>query len=196
MKKKDGWGILGIVLVLGLATAAPAGAQDSGLYLGGSLGSAESKNTCKGIVGTCDDKDTAFKFFGGYQVNRNFAWELGYAFLGDVTGAGALGGTAFDFEITNKALDFSGIVTLPVNERFALFGRLGVYRSQVELSGTFPGLQGADHNTSFTWGLGLRFDFGRVLAVRAEWQHYPNIGGDNAGVDDIDFLSLGLVMRF
>jgi len=196
MNKKEGWGILGIVLVLGLAAAAPAVAQDTGLYLGASFGSGKSKNTCEGFVGTCDDTDTAYKLFGGYQVNRNFGWELAYGYLGDVTGTGTFGGQAFDFEVTNKALDFSGIITLPVNDRFAVFGRLGVYRSQVELRGTFPGLQGGDHNTSFTWGLGMRFDFGRAFAVRAEWQHYPEIGGSNAGIDDIDYLSLGVVMRF
>ena len=140
MNKKEGCSILGIVLVLALAASAPAAAQDSGVYLGASLGTGTSKNTCRGITGTCNETDTAYKLFGGYQVNRNFAWELGY--------------------------------------------------------GTLGGLQGSDHNTSFTWGLGLRFDLGRAYAVRAEWQHYPNIGGDNAGVDDIDLLTLGLVMRF
>lgn len=196
MNKKEGWGIFAIVVVLGLAAAPAAAQEDRGFYLGASLGSGKSKNTCEGFVGSCDDTDTAYKLFGGYQVNRNFAWELGYGYLGDVTGTGTFGGQAFDFEVTNKALDFSGIITLPVNDRFAVFGRLGIYRSQVELRGTFPGLQGGDHNSSFTWGLGVRFDFGRAFAVRAEWQHYPEIGGSNAGIDDIDYLSLGLVLQF
>lgn len=197
MNKKEGWGIPGIVLVLGLAAAAPAAAQDSGIYLGASLGTGESKNTCRGIAGACDDNDTAYKLFGGYQMNRNLAWELAYGYLGDVTASGSDAlGNPINFEVTNKALDFSGIVTLPVNDRFAVFGRLGIYRSQVELRGNLGALQGGDHNTSFTWGLGLRFDLWRAIAVRAEWQHYPNIGGDNAGVDDMDLLTLGLVMRF
>ena len=196
MNKKESWGIFCIVLVLGLAAAAPAAAQDSGLYLGASLGTGKSKNTCEGIAGNCDDTDTAYKLFGGYQINRNLAWEVGYGYLGDVTASGTFAGVPLDFEVTNKALDFSGIVTLPVNERFAVFGRLGIYRSQVELRGNLGTLQGGDHNTSFTWGLGMRFDLGRAFAVRAEWQHYPNIGGDNAGVDDMDLLTLGLVMRF
>jgi OmpA-OmpF porin, OOP family len=192
VNKKGSWGIFAAVLLLGLAAAPAAAQEDKGLYLGGSLGEAKSKNTCEGFPGPCDDTDTAYKLFGGYQVNRYFAWELGYGYLGDVTGTSVFG----SFEVTNKALDFSAIIALPINERFAVYGRLGVYRSQVELRGAFAGLQGGDHNTSFTWGLGLRFDFGRAVAVRAEWQHYPEIGGSNAGIDDIDYLSLGLVMRF
>lgn len=194
MKKKEGWGILGIVLVSGFTAAAPAAAQDSGVYLGASLGAGTARTTCNGITGTCDDSDTGYKLFGGYQVNRNFAWEAGYAYLGDVTATGtdALG-TPVSFEKTNKALDFSGIVTLPVNDRFAVFGRLGIYRSQVERRGTSSG---SAHNASFTWGAGLRFDLGRAFAVRAEWQNYPDIGNDSIGKDDIDLLTLGLVMRF
>ena len=194
MNKKEGWSIFGILLVLGLAAAPAAAQEDQGFYLGASLGSGKSKNTCEGFVGACDDTDTAYKLFAGYQMNRNFGWEAGYGYLGDVSGRSTDG--TIDFEVTNKAFDFSGIVTLPVNDRFAVFGRLGVYRSQVELRGTLGSLQGGDHNTSFTWGLGLRFDLGRAFAVRAEWQHYPEIGGASAGVDDMDLLTLGLLMRF
>jgi OmpA-OmpF porin, OOP family len=197
MNKKEGRGIFGALLVLCLA-AAPAAAQDSGAYLGASLGTGESTNACEGIVGgSCDDNDTAYRLFGGYQMNRNFAWELGYASLGDVTASGIdIGsGLPVNFEVTKKALDFSGIVTLPLTERFGVFGRLGIYRSQVERRGTGV-TTGGSHNTSFTWGLGLRFELWRAAAVRAEWQHYPDIGGDAAGKDDVNLMTLGLVMRF
>lgn len=193
MKKNYG---VALALLLCLA-AVPAIAQDAkGFYLGGSLGSGESKNTCEGIIGRCDDTDTAYKLFGGYHVNENFAWELAYGYLGDVAASGTFAGAPLNFEVTNKALDFSGIVTVPVNERFSVFGRFGIYRSQVELHGNLPGLQGADHNTSFTWGLGMRFHFGRAFALRAEWQQYPDIGGGNAGVDDMNVLTGGVEMRF
>jgi OOP family OmpA-OmpF porin len=195
MNKKESWGIFSIVVVLGLA-GAPAAAQDAGAYLGASLGTGESANACEGIVGTCDDKDTGYRLFGGYEMNRNLAWEIGYAYLGDVVvnGTDSLGAPV-NFEATKKALDFSGIVTLPLSDRFGVFGRLGIYRSQAERRGTGVAT-GGSHNTSFTWGLGLRFDLARAIAVRAEWQHYPDIGGDAAGKDDVNLMTLGLVMRF
>src|SRR5688500_4414327 len=125
MNKKEGCGIFCIALLLGLAAAAPAAAQDEGVYLGASLGTGESKNSCRGIVGACDNNDTAYKLFGGYQVNRNFAWEPADGYLGDVSASGTAGGVPVNFEVTNKALDFTGVVTLPVNDRFAVFARLG-----------------------------------------------------------------------
>lgn len=194
MKKNHGLAISALALTL---AAAPAIAQeDAGVYLGASLGTGTASNSCLGITGNCDDTDTAYRLFGGYQVNRNFAWEVGYGYLGDVTVNGTDGGGgAVNFESTRKALDFSGVVMLPMTERFSLFGRLGIYRSQTERRGTGV-TTGGDHNTSFTWGLGGMIHFGRALAVRAEWQQYPDIGGDSSAVDDVDLLTLGLVMRF
>lgn len=182
MNKKEGSGIFGLLLLLSLA-AAPAAAQQEGqVYLGASLGAGKSKTSCDTVVGPCDDSDTAYRLFGGYQMSRNLGWELGYAYLGDVDTPAV--------QRTNKALDFSAVLTLPINERFAFLGRLGAYRSQVELH---PASTSA-HNTSFTWGLGMRFALFRWLAVRAEWQHYPNLGNDATGKDDVDLLTLGIVM--
>jgi OOP family OmpA-OmpF porin len=195
MKNKERFAIPALLLVLSLA-AAPAAAQDAGFYLGGQLGTGNSSDACRGITGTCDDTDTAYKLLGGYQVNRNWAWELAYAYLGDVTADGTSDrGGAVRFEATKKALDFSGIATLPLNERFGVFARLGIYRSQTERRGSGVST-GADHNSSFTWGFGARFELWRAMAVRAEWQHYPDIGGDNSGTDDVNLLTLGLLMRF
>jgi len=184
MNKKEACRIFGLLLLLSLA-AAPAAAQQEGqVYLGASLGSGKSRTTCSRVVGVCDDSDTGYKLFGGYQMSRSFGWELGYGYLGDADTA--------TFQRTSKALDFSGMFTLPVNERFALLGRLGVYRSQIEVH---PASASA-HNTSFTWGLGMRFDFFRWLAVRAEWQRYSSLGNDATGKDDIDLLTAGIVMPF
>jgi OmpA-OmpF porin, OOP family len=71
--------------ILAIATisafSAPAVAQDKGLYLGGSLGQSKVSLDCTG-ASSCDDKDTSWKIFAGYQVNRNFAIEVGYSNLG------------------------------------------------------------------------------------------------------------------
>src|SRR5688572_2253614 len=59
------------VAVLGLAAALVAGpaaaqsADPSGIYLGGSLGRSQYKDTCKNLFIPCEDQDTAWRFFGG-----------------------------------------------------------------------------------------------------------------------------------
>src|SRR2546423_13384566 len=69
--------------------AAPAMAQMrmpsmSSAYIGGSIGQSKFKVDCGG----CDTKDTAFRLFGGYQINRNIAGEPGYTQLSKLGGTG------------------------------------------------------------------------------------------------------------
>ena len=58
------------------------GDANTGWYAGASVGQSKLKDACSGI-GSCDDKDTAWRILGGYQINRNFAAELGYHDLGN-----------------------------------------------------------------------------------------------------------------
>jgi OmpA-OmpF porin, OOP family len=202
MNKKQAWAALGAALALGLAAHAPASAQEgSGPYVGASLGQADYRKTCDFYDGTCDSKDTGYRLFGGYYFSPGLAIEAGYANLADLFVDGTLAGTtlATHFEATAKAGDVSLLPIFAVNERLAVFGRFGVYRSQLEVRGlgsAFRGGTRSEHNTGWTYGAGLRFDFGRAFAIRAEWQRYDNVGGSSTGEDDIDFFSGGLILRF
>ena len=78
-REKHVFAALGVLFAAAMACAAPAGAQ--GFYVGGSIGQMKAKDACSGISGagvSCDDKDTAWRILGGYQVNRNFGAEVGY----------------------------------------------------------------------------------------------------------------------
>jgi len=58
--------------------------MDSGLYVGAGLGRSEAREFCLHIGGgACDQKDTSWTAFFGYQVNRHLAFELGYVDLGE-----------------------------------------------------------------------------------------------------------------
>jgi OmpA-OmpF porin, OOP family len=201
------------VAILGLAAAAaatPAAAQGmdaSGIYLGGSLGRSQYKDTCKNLFIPCEAEDTAWRFFGGYQFNRNWALELGYGDFGEAQGTGPIpaGGNA-SMKVHSSAFDLTGLGSLYLTERLALFGRLGLYmgRTTRDVDFTaFPDTNDAKTNSGFTFGAGLAYNLGR-LGVRAEWQRYDNIGtnqnsaiqGQPSGTDEIDFFSLGLLFRF
>ena len=52
-----------------------------GWYIGGAFGQTEVALDCAGTT-ACDDSDSGWKIFAGYQFNRNFAVELGYGDLG------------------------------------------------------------------------------------------------------------------
>jgi len=206
MNKKVGAAILGFLLA---AAVGPVAAQESekGIYLGGSVGYAQYKDVCKNLFIPCEGNDTAWRFFGGYQFNRNWSLELGYADLGEAEGAGPIpaGGNA-TFRTQAYGFDLTGIGSVYLTQRLSLFGRLGAYmgRTTRDIEFTnFPNVNEAKTNSGFTYGAGLGYNLG-YFGVRAEWQRYGNIGtnqnsgieGGPSGTDEIDVFSLGLLFRF
>ncbi|MGH8669669.1 MAG: porin family protein [Burkholderiales bacterium] len=167
-----------IVAMLGAAAmAVSAGAMaqqaDTGLYLGASIGQADLEI----------DKDTAWKIFGGYQLNRTFAVELGYTNLGEASET--VLGVPATAEAT--AWEVIGVAKFPVANQFSVYGLAGI--AMVEAEGRAGGITVSDDSTELTFGVGAQYDVSRNLGVRAQWQRY---GAD----EDIDVISLGVVWKF
>ncbi|TMH39830.1 MAG: hypothetical protein E6H54_20375 [Betaproteobacteria bacterium] len=180
------------IAVFGLAAAAlalPAAAQMSmsSAYVGGSIGQSKFKADCGSF--SCDKNDTSFRLFGGYQFTRNIAAELGYADLGKLKISG--GGLSGEIEAT--AWDLSGVFSWPFANQFAVFGRLGVARTEGKVSGAFGSAK--DNKSGVTWGLGAQYDFNRNLGLRGEWQRY-RVDAGSAGTGDVDNLNIGVLYRF
>jgi OOP family OmpA-OmpF porin len=183
-----------IALALTLA-AGTAAAQEAGFYLGASVGQSKVSNGgCEGASGgiTCEDTDTAFKVFGGYQFNRNIALELGYSDRLAKLSASGFGTSA---EVTVSAFEIVAVPSLPLSENFSLYGKVGVYAASTEARSSF-GATADDSNTGGTIGLGVAYHFNKNITARADWQRYAKVGGDNVGEADIDTLNIGLLFRF
>lgn len=196
-----------LTVVLGTAILAAshsvlAQQSERGWYAGVSVGQAQFSDACA-KVGTgvsCEDKDGAWRIFGGYEFNRNLAVEIGYADLGEAKGSGTIGG-GINIQGNSKATAFDvvGVGILPIGERFGVYGKLGLYAGEISGHGTaslpnFPSSQsttGDDSASGGTFGLGARYSFTRHVAARVEWQRYLDFGGT-----DVDVLSVGGVFRF
>ena len=118
------------------------------------------------------EDDTGFKVFGGYQFHRNIAAELGYGLLFD---KGAV-------ELTTLELVAVGI--FPLTNQFSLLGKLGLARLEVDTPG------GSDSDNEVTYGIGVQYDFAPNIGLRLQWQRY------DTNPDEIDFINLGVVVRF
>jgi OmpA-OmpF porin, OOP family len=189
-----------LIAVLGFTVAAgfalPAGAQMgmSNVYVGATIGQSKAKDACNDLAGTgisCDDTDTAWKIFGGYQLNRNFAAELGYINLGKAT-ASALGLTE---DIKSTAWDLSLIGSYPLMDRLSIFGRLGVYFADVKDESNF-GFSASHSNNDLTYGFGVRYDVTQHFGLRGEWQRYSKVGGGDIGKSDVDVLGITALWNF
>ena len=149
-----------------------------------------------------DDRDTGYKVFAGYRINRNFALEGGFFDLGKfgftaaTVPAGTLNGT-----IRLRGVNLDAVGILPIAERFSAFGRVGA--NYVEARDSFSGTglvavtnsSPSKRETNYKLGLGLQYDFTDVLGMRLEAERYRiNDAVGNRG--DVDLLSVGLVYRF
>ena len=193
-----------VVAGVGLSAALvalPAAAQMnmSAFYAGVGVSQSKAKDWCGGGgADSCDDKDTAWKVFGGYQLTPNFAAEIGYSKLGKFHAS--LAGLTDDAKVT--AWELSALGAWPILPRFSLFGRLGLYRATVKETTNFAGDFEHDNN-DWTFGLGLQYDVMRNLGLRGEWQRYRKIGGGDVafGPDvgqksDLDVLGVSALWRF
>ena len=180
--------IAALLAASGLVVSSASMAQgkpDTGFYVGATLGQSDFDVDCGGLGVSCDTKDTAFRVLGGYQINRNFAAEVGYHDFGKVTVSGP-GGSA---DIKANAFELVGLGMFPINPQFSVYGKLGFYRGEAKALGE------KDTNTDLTYGVGVQYNFNRQLGVRGEWQQYKGLGSDDSDVD-VSVLSVGVVFKF
>ena len=171
---------------------------------------------------TFDDKDTAFKVFGGYRFNPWLALELNYADLGEsrlvtsilTSNPVATGSAAMDRRISGFGADV--VVSAPFGEQFSVFGRVGAVRAQLEahtaLSGAIVFTNGSPNDRERTvtldetvgrYGVGADWTFNQNFALRIEYERWLDVGkkfeiggSGTTGEANMDFYGVSLVYRF
>jgi OOP family OmpA-OmpF porin len=206
-------GALGIAAIA-LTLSPIAGAVESGWYAGASIGQSgadiDDQRITRSLLGSGfattsmneDERSAAGKIFGGYQFNPYVALEGGYFNLGkfgytaSTSPAGSLSG---DIRLQGLNLDVVGI--LPLNDKFSVFGRVGVIHAQARDNFSSTGLVNRpassprQNDTGYKFGAGVQYAFTDRLALRGEVERYRiNDAIGNKG--DVDMATVGLVYRF
>jgi len=188
-----------IASALALSTPATAGFFDLTLapFVGASLGQASSDISCPTGV-SCDDSDTAWKIFGGMEVNEYLSMEVGYVDLGEVEYSGALSGTR---EVNGMTVSLLG--TYAATPSFMLIARGGMNFLNAEVNGTIAGTptnNTGDTDVAWSFGLGAQYNFTPAVGLRAEWERFFEVGSSDynggTGEADIDMFSASLVYKF
>lgn len=203
-------------LLLALAAALPlsAAAQDSGFYVGLGAGrvTADINTSSIGLGLTSggyrydqlstSERDNHFKLLGGYNFNPHIAVEGSYINLGSfdfdstVLPAATLNGKAG--RISGYAVDLVG--TLPLNEKWSAFARLGMNNAKVNesFSGTAvrTGLVNASERAWHEkYGVGVRYAVNEVLSLQAEIEHY-GLEDTRMLQNELETFTVGIVYRF
>lgn len=177
-----------------ILASALAQAQDSGFYLGGALGQSKFKDWCTGASATaffnsCDDKDTAWKLLGGYRFNRYVAVEGSYIDWGEVTANVTVSGTRAEVAAKQHSYGLAAVGTLPLGERFELFGKAGFLMTEQETRRITPSPSTVNREESeLHYGLGAKYLFTKNWVLRGEWEKTDKL--------KVEMLSLGVEYRF
>ena len=188
------------LLVL-LAGPAAAWAQDSrGGYMGASIGEAYYRHTCDGAPAgiTCNNDDTAWRVFGGYQFKPSFAIELGLHTLGSVAAQGT-GPAMVTQRAEVRAVDLVYVGSWAMSNRLALITKLGFYFGKLQVDANPAGITRGWESRStndITYGLGIGYELTDHAEFRLEWQRFGHFATGSAAELDIHLFSLGAVYRF
>lgn len=173
--------ILAAFLLPSLANA------DTGLFVGASVGSAHLEDDFSNF--NIDTDATAYRFVGGFQFTDYFGIEAGYHNFGDFSETIDLGQFTSRTEIAADGWTLGGTLGLPLSDRFALYGRAGVFfwDADVEVDGFSIDVP-EDENPYY--GGGAKVDVTRNLVLLGDWTRYE--------LDTInsDVISIGFQYRF
>lgn len=165
-----------LAALVGAAAFGAQAAEDHGFYAGAGAGQSFVDEAAY------DDEDTAFSAFGGYQFNRYFGLEAGYADLGELEPAGA--GAALEA----SSAYLTAVGTLPFTEKFSGYAKAGLQRWDLDTA--IPGLTGTadDTGTDPVYGVGLQYRFTDAVALRGEYSRFE--------IEDLDADLAQLQVRF
>ena len=185
-------------VVVSVLAASSSAYAENGIYVGASLGPSRAVSWCEDNTGDCEDVALGWKAYMGTQFHPNWAIEAAFVDLGEFTATDTSGGFPIDAEAEVTGFNIAAIGILPMSPTFAFLGRFGVILSSLDIQASGGGQSASDRasNTSLAVGLGARVGITDRVFARVEWERFADIGDDETGQDDVDFLSVGLGMAF
>jgi len=173
---------VGMYLLTTLFMVSAARAEDSGVYLGASVGESSQSG------GEFDGSDTSFKVLVGYSINRYLAAESGYVDAGRQTDSA----DDADIAIESDGFFVAALARLPLGDYVAPFAKVGYafYDSKVTISDDGMTFSGSESDEDLLYGIGCEFKLGDHFRLRAEYEQVD--------VPDADFeiISLTGVFQF
>src|SRR5262249_30459982 len=91
--------------------------ESAGFYVGGRVGRSDYVDGCStpGTVTTnCDTQDTAWKAYGGYQLNRWLSAEAAYIGFGNANYSGINGTTPYSAQTQTWGVSAQGVAQIPI----------------------------------------------------------------------------------
>lgn len=172
--------MLCLIPAIGLAERGDPPVRTSGLFVGGSVGSADVE--IKTDLGSLDGSDFSYKLFTGYRWwNSPMPWDidLGFEFAWvDLGSRESVLDDGDNWEMTNDGFSTVLIGYLPLRRNWELIGKAGAFFSDTRLTNQDQAIdEGSDDSTDLTLGLGIGYQGAGGFGARAEVESYGVLDG-------------------
>lgn len=190
--------ILVLSLLAGFSGAAVAG---NGAYLALDGGQTSVPGFCDGMSTNfrCDSTATALRVAAGFQINSLLAIEVNYGNYGKLNVSGTYLTVPVTGDTTLTGTQIAGIVSLPLSDAFALTGKIGVGSFTAKTEAFGPGVKysSSADNSTMVYGVGVRLNFSKTLALRAQYESLGNIkSSSNDTASTVNVTSAGIIFGF
>jgi len=125
------------------------------------------------------------KIFGGVDFDKTFGIEAGYTDLRKADHTFTMGGANYTGTTDGHRAYVAGKATMPINDQFSVYGKLGAGYTKTRLSTAAPGLSGSDSKTEVYAGLGGQYNLNEKVALTLEYERYGKSKDVGAKADAI-----------
>ena len=206
---------------MGVASVANA-TTNSGVYLGLDLGLATSQSVLQlnsnvnSPVSIGQSSQGGLGLTAGYDFTKNIATEIGYLYISPSASSASIsdsfGFASLSVSSSNQYLTANVKGTLPLNDKFSLFGKFGMGANfaSVNMSGNSSLGSLSDHssnstNLAFLLGTGIEWNVTKEFSLHLADSYYiasaPSISDTNASQNSFsfgntNFISVGASYNF
>ncbi|MEX5745651.1 porin family protein [Massilia sp. X63] len=165
-----------VALIASAAAMSAAQAQTTTApraYLGAGIASADHDFKMSGATNVdTEGYKASGKIFGGYEFDQTWGVEAGYTDFRKSDVNYSIGGVNNRGETKGHAYYLAAKATLPVNEQFSVYGKLGATRVKSELE-TLNAAQNMSRSKTGAYGaLGAEYKLNQNVSLIGEYERY------------------------
>lgn len=165
-----------VALIASAAAMSAAQAQTTATpraYVGGGIASADHEFKMSGATNVdTEGYKASGKLFAGYEFNQTWGLEAGWTDFRNSDVNYSIGGVNTRGETEGRALYLAAKATVPVNEQFSVYGKLGAARTKSELH-TLNAVQNMSRSKTEAYGaLGAEYKLNETVSLIGEYERY------------------------
>ncbi|MEK7206684.1 MAG: outer membrane beta-barrel protein, partial [Pseudomonadota bacterium] len=130
----------------------------------------------------------------GYHYWDIMGFELGFTDLGKTSVQSTYMGSAYSDQDEAAVIDAVIVGTMRITGDISVLDKIGLLFFDADSETTSGGVTRTDSasGVDYTLGLGAKYDLGKQLGLRVEWQRFSEVG-KGGGQSHYDVYSAGLV---